>query len=241
MNTRMVVLAVLAATTTISAAVAQVCEETLPNIEGPFYREGSPERTNLSILGEGPLLTLIGQVVGWDCEPIEGAWIDFWHCDSGGIYDNTSSDYRYRGHQFADENGEWILLTNVPAPYPGRPRHLHVKVQGEISDVLTTQLYFPGDPLNETDNWYDRDLEITIVEEFPNGDLLAMYIFQLDEPGSPPCPADLNDDGTVNGADLTILLGEWGTKDSIFDLNGDGLIDGADLTILLSNWGECIL
>jgi hypothetical protein len=114
-------------------------------------------------------------------------------------------------------------------------------VQGEISDVLTTQLYFPGDPLNDTDNWYDRDLEITIIEEFPNGDLLAMYIFQLDEPGSPPCPADLNDDGTVNGADLTILLGEWGTKDSIFDLNGDGLIDGADLTVLLSNWGECIL
>ena len=47
---------------------------------------------------------------------------------------------------------------------------------------------------------------------------------------------DLNDDGTVDGADLTILLGAWGTDDSIADLNGDGIVDGADLTILLANW-----
>ncbi len=52
---------------------------------------------------------------------------------------------------------------------------------------------------------------------------------------------DLNDDGVVNGADLTILLGSWGAcppKGScIADLNGDGLVNGADLTIQLGNWG----
>jgi protocatechuate 3,4-dioxygenase beta subunit len=241
MDMRLIVLMTLAATTTNSVVFSQECEETLPNIEGPFYRAGAPERTDISMPDEGPTLTLVGQVVGWDCEPIEGAWIDFWQCDSAGVYDNTSSDYRFRGYQFADERGEWMLLSNVPAQYPGRPKHIHVKVQGEISDILTTQLYFPDDPLNSTDPWHDPELEITVVEELPDGDLIATYIFQLDEPGTPSCPADLNEDGMVNGADLTILLGDWGFSGSPHDLNGDDRIDGADLTILLSGWGECIL
>lgn len=54
------------------------------------------------------------------------------------------------------------------------------------------------------------------------------------------CGSDLNDDGTVNGADLTILLGQWGTCfNCSSDLNGDGQVNGADLSILLGSWGGC--
>ncbi|MGA0420125.1 MAG: dockerin type I domain-containing protein [Phycisphaerales bacterium] len=49
-------------------------------------------------------------------------------------------------------------------------------------------------------------------------------------------PGDLNADGVVNGADLTILAAAWGTADPIADLDGNGTVDGADLSILLSNW-----
>ncbi len=56
-------------------------------------------------------------------------------------------------------------------------------------------------------------------------------------PEDPDCPGDFNGDGVVDGADLTILLGDWGGGAA--DLNGDGLVDGADLTILLGNWGNC--
>ena len=49
-------------------------------------------------------------------------------------------------------------------------------------------------------------------------------------------PGDLNADGAVNGADLTILAAAWGTADPIADLDGSGTVDGADLSILLSNW-----
>jgi len=52
------------------------------------------------------------------------------------------------------------------------------------------------------------------------------------------CPQDLNGDGTVDGADLGILLGQWGGAGSA-DLNGDGVVDGADLGILLAAWGPC--
>jgi len=54
-------------------------------------------------------------------------------------------------------------------------------------------------------------------------------------------PADLNCDGAVNGADLLILLENWGECDDPDncpgDFNGDGVVDGADLLILLANWG----
>jgi hypothetical protein len=52
---------------------------------------------------------------------------------------------------------------------------------------------------------------------------------------------DLNDDGEVNGADLSILLASWGPcppkAACPADLNGDGVVNGADLGILLANWG----
>lgn len=58
--------------------------------------------------------------------------------------------------------------------------------------------------------------------------------------GVPLCPADLDSDGQVNGADLGILLGEWGQGGGIADLDGTGLVDGADLGILLASWGTCL-
>ena len=52
---------------------------------------------------------------------------------------------------------------------------------------------------------------------------------------TPPfVPADLNQDGAVNGTDLAILLGAWGTNGG--DINHDGYTDGADLAIFLSAW-----
>lgn len=47
---------------------------------------------------------------------------------------------------------------------------------------------------------------------------------------------DLDGDGIVDGTDLGLLLGAWGSDDADADLNGDGLVDGADLGTLLTNW-----
>jgi plastocyanin len=51
----------------------------------------------------------------------------------------------------------------------------------------------------------------------------------------PPNPADLNGDGAVNGDDLGIMLGAWGTPGP-GDLNADGTVNGDDLGILLGAW-----
>ena len=56
-----------------------------------------------------------------------------------------------------------------------------------------------------------------------------------------PCLADLNDDGIVNGADISVLLGFWGLtgKGVAGDIVPDGTVNGADLAAVLGSWGEC--
>ena len=56
-----------------------------------------------------------------------------------------------------------------------------------------------------------------------------------------PCHGDVNADGTVNGADISVLLGYWGQsgKNVVGDITGDGIVNGADLAQLLGSWGPC--
>ncbi len=47
----------------------------------------------------------------------------------------------------------------------------------------------------------------------------------------------------IDGADLTIVLGNWGVLDPdgddfLGDVTGDGIVDGADLAVVLGNWGQ---
>jgi len=53
-----------------------------------------------------------------------------------------------------------------------------------------------------------------------------------------PCQGDFDGNDVVNGADLGVLLAQWGSTGSA-DLNGDGTVNGADLGTLLSKWGAC--
>ena len=51
--------------------------------------------------------------------------------------------------------------------------------------------------------------------------------------------ADLNADGLVDGTDLGILLGAWGsTGDTIADISINGIVDGEDLGVLLGQWSR---
>ena len=54
-------------------------------------------------------------------------------------------------------------------------------------------------------------------------------------------PTDLiNEDGSVNGADLGRLIAVWGACSGCpEDLNGDGLVNGADLGLIFAGWGVC--
>jgi Ca2+-binding EF-hand superfamily protein len=63
-------------------------------------------------------------------------------------------------------------------------------------------------------------------------------VLTFTEPGTPPQPADRNNDGVVDGQDLTIVLAAFGTTDPAGDASGNGIVDGEDLTIVLAAFGS---
>jgi protocatechuate 3,4-dioxygenase beta subunit len=140
----------------------QACDDgdddpTLPQTEGPFYTPRTPRRRSLLEPGlPGTRLTLAGYVLTTRCRPVPGALLDFWQADARGVYDNDG--FRLRGHQRTDALGRYRLETVVPGLYPGRTRHIHVKVQASARRLLTTQLYFPGEPRNRSDGIFQPEL-----------------------------------------------------------------------------------
>jgi protocatechuate 3,4-dioxygenase beta subunit len=143
------------------AAIAQSCARTLSQTEGPFFKTQTPLRASFLEKDSRTRLVVSGQVLSAQCRPVPNALLEFWHADESGEYDQTS--YRYRGHQHADAQGRYRLETIVPAEYPGRARHIHVKAQAPGGRVLTTQLYFPNQPGNRRDGIYRAELEMKIA------------------------------------------------------------------------------
>lgn len=127
---------------------APVCSSlTQSQTEGPYYIPNTPERNSLLEAGmPGTRLILVGYVLDQNCQPLPNAWLDFWQADANGEYDNTAN--RLRGHQFTDPQGRYYLETIMPGLYSSRPIvHIHVKVQPEGGEVVTSQLYFPAQPI----------------------------------------------------------------------------------------------
>jgi protocatechuate 3,4-dioxygenase beta subunit len=136
-------------------------ERTPEEAAGPFFKPRSPERTSLLEPGmKGTRLELSGRVLGRNCTPIAGALVDFWHADDGGAYDNDG--FRLRGHQYTDNHGGYRLSTILPGVYTGRTRHIHVRVQPAGGQVLTTQLYFPGEKRNRGDGLFRGELLMSL-------------------------------------------------------------------------------
>ncbi len=152
-------------TATPGASLASDCrvpaELTATATEGPYFKAGSPERASLVEPGmPGTRLVLAGRVLSRSCAPIASALLDFWQADANGDYDNAG--YRLRGHLFADAQGRYRLESVVPGLYPGRTRHLHVKVQAPGRTALTTQLYFPEEQRNAADSIFRPDLVVRV-------------------------------------------------------------------------------
>jgi protocatechuate 3,4-dioxygenase beta subunit len=152
-------------------------EPTVRQTEGPYFKPRSPERADLvEPDARARLLELSGLVLTRSCRPVARALLDLWHADERGDYDN--SGFRYRGHLYTDADGRYRFRTIMPALYPGRTRHYHVKVQAPQQSVLTTQLYFPNEPTNRRDGLFRRELLMRMAEA---GDgLSAQFDFVLD-------------------------------------------------------------
>jgi catechol 1,2-dioxygenase len=146
-------------------------------IEGPFYAIGAPE---LPWNGTVPMrddepgspLTFSGQVRAVDGTALAGARVELWHADDLGFYSQFAPglpEWNLRGTFTSDAEGRFAIGTKRPAPYQiptdgacgllirsagwhaWRPAHLHLKVSAPGYELITTQLYFPGDVHNDDD------------------------------------------------------------------------------------------
>ncbi|MEO1595546.1 MAG: hypothetical protein AAFS02_09925 [Pseudomonadota bacterium] len=160
------------------------CEDSAPTLaqtEGPFYTPDTPKRANLRDPEmAGQTLFITGRILTTDCRPVAGAVIDVWSCDAKGVYDNEG--FTLRGHQFTDEQGRFRIGTIKPAAYTDfgitRTPHIHVKLQGPGTALLTTQLYFPGEAGNADDSIYDERLLMSMTE-LEDGGLVGEFDFVL--------------------------------------------------------------
>jgi protocatechuate 3,4-dioxygenase beta subunit len=158
-------------------ACADADDPTPSQTEGPFFKQRSPERASLLEPGiAGTPIVLTGYVLSRRCQPVARTQLDFWQADAQGNYDNAGN--RLRGHQFADDAGRYRLQTVIPGLYPGRTRHIHVKVQAPNRPVLTTQLYFPDEPRNARDGIFNPALLVSIQDTAEGK--LATFNFILD-------------------------------------------------------------
>jgi protocatechuate 3,4-dioxygenase beta subunit len=137
---------------TKSGQIKSSCELTVATIQGPFYKEGSPQKEVFAKGIEGKKIVITGQVLNFfTCKPISGAILDFWQADSNGKDDTV--DFNLRGKVISDKNGNYTLETIIPGNELGenihRPAHIHVKTwipENPGNPTLVTQLYFEGDP-----------------------------------------------------------------------------------------------
>ena len=127
-------------------------DPTTADILGPFYRPGAPMRTDLVRPGtKGEILHFGGTIFNKDGKtPAKNAFVEIWHCNENGVYDNTSDDYIYRAAWKTSGDGKYNFRTIRPVPYSAsqvswRPAHIHMRISGTGEQDLVTQIYFKGD------------------------------------------------------------------------------------------------
>ncbi|MGE0130731.1 MAG: hypothetical protein AB7U82_21850 [Blastocatellales bacterium] len=142
---------------------------------GPFYPVTKPLSRDADLThlrgrrasAKGQIIHLTGRVVNPQGKPIEGVKLEIWQANHHGRYAHINDtndaplDPNFQGYgvQVTDAKGRFRFKTIKPSAYPtgvgdwSRPPHIHYYVTGR-HEALVTQMYFPGEPLNEKDSLF---------------------------------------------------------------------------------------
>jgi protocatechuate 3,4-dioxygenase beta subunit len=170
---KMSVMTGIASVVSTKFALAQVAVQRTPDqILGPFYPL-KPLGQNVDLTrvpgrpgrAEGQVLNVMGRVLNLKGEPVRNAKVEVWQANAHGRYTHPSDhnpaplDPNFEGAAMltADVDGRYSFKTIKPGAYPAgpnsmRPAHIHFQVSGQ-QDRLVTQMYFEGDPYNDTDRF----------------------------------------------------------------------------------------
>ena len=140
-------------------------------ILGPFYpvqkpADGHNDLTRLSGRpgqAQGPVIYVMGRVLNLRGEPCPGVQLEIWQANAAGRYTHLHDrnpaplDPNFDGYAtvVTDAQGRYRYKSVKPGAYPVvanyvRPPHIHYDITGKYNR-LVTQMYFPGEPLNDQD------------------------------------------------------------------------------------------
>src|SRR5208282_3807383 len=131
----------------------------------------APDAYDLTIQHHAPpigeRIAVSGRVLDEDGRPIANSLVEIWQANAAGRYLHKldqhdaplDPNFTGAGQTFTDQDGRYRFITIRPGAYPWRnhanawrPQHIHFSLFGPaFSTRLVTQMYFPGDPLQEFD------------------------------------------------------------------------------------------
>lgn len=146
---------------------------TPPETEGPFYPVYPQKDKDFDLTrvvgtdapAKGRVIFVEGRVIDTNGTPVEDAVVDLWQANAAGRYRHSRDpnrraplDPNFQGWAIvpSGKDGYFRFKTIYPGIYPAgvdwfRPPHIHFKVHKPGYESLTTQMYFPGEKLNEVD------------------------------------------------------------------------------------------
>ena len=160
-----------AAVASVSAAKAQQLVSTSAQDLGPFYPIVRPADHDADLTrlkgrdgtAAGQPINVIGRIVDAKGNPIGNAQVELWQCNAAGRYDHPGDranpatlDPNFQGFArlATDRDGQFKFRSIKPKDYDTpigrRTPHIHFSIDGH-SERLVTQMYFPGEPLNDID------------------------------------------------------------------------------------------
>lgn len=164
-----------------------VCAISPTETAGPFPIKTPADLVRENIVGNRagiPLLINI-KVENTDnnCAPLQGVFVDIWHCDAKGNYSeysgqldgNFTSEHFLRGRQTTGVNGVASFISIYPGWYPGRAPHLHLEIKkNDGTSLLISQTAFPEDISNTVyaTSEYNGNFDTSNADDFPFRDSL---------------------------------------------------------------------
>lgn len=152
-------------------------QETPREIAGPFYPITPQKDKDFDLTrragrdgtARGAVIWITGEVFDSTGDPVEDASVEIWQANAEGRYNHPNDpnpaplDQNFQGWAIvtSGSKGAFRFRTVMPGSYPAgldweRPPHIHFKVMKRGFVELVTQMYFPGQPLNETDRLLQR-------------------------------------------------------------------------------------
>jgi protocatechuate 3,4-dioxygenase beta subunit len=176
-----------------------VLPHTLSEVTGPVFGHSDVRETDNDLTRQhegdplGQRITVSGQVLDDNGQPVPNTLIEIWQCNAAGRYRHKTDqhpapldpNFSGAGRTLTDARGNYRFTTIKPGAYPWgnhpnawRPSHIHFSLFGTaFATRLVTQMYFPDDPLFPFDPIFN-----SIPDEKARQRLISKFDIDLTQP-----------------------------------------------------------